>query len=78
MATKTVDLNQEPMSLNELLLLVRENTEIVLTQGNIPLARLIALTSNEKLRQPGLHSGAISISDDFDEPLPDEFWISGT
>jgi antitoxin (DNA-binding transcriptional repressor) of toxin-antitoxin stability system len=78
MATKTVDLNQEPMSLKELLSLVRENTEIVLTQGNTPLARLIAITSNETLRQPGLHSGAISISDDFDEPLPDEFWIGST
>ena len=25
----------------------------------------------------GLHAGAIWTSDDFDEPLPDEFWLSG-
>lgn len=25
-------------------------------------------------RKAGLHMGAIRISDDFDEPLPDEFW----
>lgn len=32
------------------------------------------------LSQPrilGLHAGAIWTSDDFDEPLPDEFWLSG-
>jgi len=26
-------------------------------------------------RQPGLHSGAATTSDDFDAPLPDEFWL---
>ncbi len=28
-----------------------------------------------KPRILGLHRGAISISSDFDEPLPDEFWL---
>jgi hypothetical protein len=26
-------------------------------------------------RKPGLHPGAFVISDDFDEPLPDSFWM---
>jgi hypothetical protein len=26
-------------------------------------------------RQPGLHPGAFVISDDFDAPLPDSFWL---
>ena len=26
-------------------------------------------------RQAGLHSGAALVSDDFDAPLPDEFWL---
>ncbi len=26
-------------------------------------------------RIAGLHAGAIWMSDDFDEPLPDEFWL---
>jgi hypothetical protein len=26
-------------------------------------------------RKPGLHPGAFIISDDFDEPLPDSFWL---
>lgn len=26
-------------------------------------------------RKPGLHQGAFVMSDDFDEPLPDSFWL---
>jgi len=29
-------------------------------------------------RIAGLHAGAIRMSDDFDDPLPDEFWIGTT
>ncbi|WP_017297093.1 DUF2281 domain-containing protein [Nodosilinea nodulosa] len=28
-----------------------------------------------KERIPGLHPGAFVMSDDFDEPLPDSFWL---
>ena len=32
--------------------------------------------SGKKPRILGMHPGAITISDDFDDPLPDEFWLS--
>ena len=33
-------------------------------------------TSNdEKLRKPGLNPGSFIISEDFDDPLPDSFWL---
>jgi hypothetical protein len=28
-----------------------------------------------KKRTPGLHPGAFVMSDDFDDPLPDSFWL---
>lgn len=28
-----------------------------------------------KARTPGLHPGAFVMSDDFDDPLPDSFWL---
>lgn len=31
--------------------------------------------NNQKLPKAGLHLGAISMSDDFDEPLSDSFWL---
>ncbi len=30
---------------------------------------------NPLIRKPNLHSGAFVFSDDFDEPLPDSFWL---
>jgi hypothetical protein len=30
---------------------------------------------NDSSRIPGLHSGEIWMSDDFNEALPDEFWL---
>lgn len=40
MVTKTVDLHETQASLQELLALVRAGMEIVLTEGNMPLARI--------------------------------------
>jgi hypothetical protein len=36
---------------------------------------LASSTAPLKPRTPGLGSGQIVISDDFDEPLPEEFWF---
>ena len=75
MPTKIVDVREAQMSLKELLSLVVEGTEIVLTEGSTPLARLVPIASSTTPRIAGLHTGAIWTSDDFDEPLPEEFWI---
>ena len=42
-----------------------------------PLARLVGIESNSKKRIAGLNQGEIRVSDDFDAPLPDEFWLAG-
>jgi hypothetical protein len=34
-----------------------------------------ASTTQQPERQPGLHPGAFVISEDFDAPLPDSFWL---
>jgi antitoxin (DNA-binding transcriptional repressor) of toxin-antitoxin stability system len=73
MATTTKTIDIQDANLEELLALVREGTEIILAEGNTPLARLIPV----KKRILGLHAhlGKAWTSDDFDEPLPDEFWL---
>ena len=70
MLTKTIDLNKEPQDLEGLLSLVAQGTEVVLTEGDIPIARLVPVGK----RVAGLHTGAVRTSEDFDEPLSDEFW----
>ena len=75
MPTKTVDVDEAQTHLAELLTLVAAGTEVILTSNNTPLARLVPVATSTTPRVADLHKGAIWISDDFDEPLPDEFWL---
>ncbi|GFE69376.1 type II toxin-antitoxin system Phd/YefM family antitoxin [Chroococcus sp. FPU101] len=77
MLTQIIDIAEAQMSIKELLSLLKEDTEIVLTNGNIPLARIISINpfNSNSPRKQDLHPNAIIMSKDFDEPLPDEFWL---
>ena len=76
MPVKTVEVQKSQTYLKELLSLVVKGTEVILTQGSTPIARLIPITaSSTGARVAGLHTGAIWTSDDFDEPLADDFWL---
>ena len=72
MLAKTVDVHEAQTRLSDVL----TGAEVILTQGNQPLARLVPVLplTMSAPRAAGLHAGAIWTSDDFDEPLPDEFW----
>ncbi len=71
---KTIDLHEAQTNLAELVTLVRAGVEVMLTEGNTPIARLVPISPGLP-RIAGLHHGAIWTSDDFDEPLPEEFWV---
>jgi len=75
--TKTIDVQETQPRWSELLSWVLTGTEIIFAKGSTPLARLMPLASSAQPRQPGLHTGAIWMSHDFDQPLPDEFWVGG-
>jgi len=74
MQTKTVDVHEAQVHLADLLLLVTAGTEIILTAGSTPLARIVPMAGATTPRVPGLHPGAIWTSEAFDDPLPEEFW----
>lgn len=76
MPTETIEVQQTQTFLKKLLSLVVKGTEVILTQGNTPIARLVPITASPATpRIPGLHLDAVWMSEDFDEPLPDEFWL---
>ena len=75
MLTKTIDVLEAQTTLKELLSLVREGAEVIFTEGSTPLARLVPMIKPMTSRVAGLHAGAIWMSDDFDEPLSEEFWV---
>ena len=70
MLTKTIDLSEAQAHLKDLLSLLGSGAEIILTEGNKPVARFVPFVS----RTAGLHLGSFWTSDDFDEPLPEAFW----
>lgn len=73
--TQTVSIDEAKKRLQDLLTLASEGNEVIITDEGKPLARLVPIASPEnKKRIAGLNRGTIWTSDDFDEPLPDEFW----
>ena len=74
MMTRTVDVTKESPDLKGLLSLVADGNEVLLTEGLTPVARLVPVGK----RVAGLHAGLVWTSEDFDEPLPDEFWVGST
>ncbi|HTA30204.1 MAG TPA: hypothetical protein VK731_06950 [Candidatus Cybelea sp.] len=69
-------------SLKELVRLANQESEVVLMQDSKPVARVLPIGLDAKSpegtlsrRELGLHRGAWSVSDDFDQPLADTFWL---
>ncbi len=75
MTTQTVTLQEAQTRLADLLMLAQAGNEIIIADGNKPLARLVPIAEPKRKRRiAGLQRGKIWTSDDFDAPLPDEFW----
>jgi antitoxin (DNA-binding transcriptional repressor) of toxin-antitoxin stability system len=75
MSTKTVEISDLPGQFAEIVSLAAAGTEVILTEGNVPRAKLVPLPAPSRPRVLGLHPGAISTAPDFDAPLPDDFWL---
>jgi antitoxin (DNA-binding transcriptional repressor) of toxin-antitoxin stability system len=74
MSTKMVNVQEAQQRLAELVSLVQQGNDIIIAEGDTPLARLVAVTPQGKPRVAGLHQGAMRMHSDFNDPLPDEFW----
>jgi antitoxin (DNA-binding transcriptional repressor) of toxin-antitoxin stability system len=75
MSSKTVDIHDTQTSLSELVSLALEGNEVIIAEDDKPLARLIPISESKHLRIAGLNRGEIWTSEDFDEPMPESFWI---
>jgi antitoxin (DNA-binding transcriptional repressor) of toxin-antitoxin stability system len=78
---KTIEMT-ELTSLKDLVALAREEAGLVITEGHKPVAKIVPFSgppteAPAAPRRPrlGLHPGAWVVSDDFDKPLPDDFWL---
>jgi len=73
MQTETVDVGEAQTHLREILNRVSAGVQIILSENDKPVARLLPVSQ----RVAGLHAGSIQAGKDFDEPLPDGFWAGG-
>lgn len=74
MPTTTVDIGKTPTELADLLSLTLQGTEVIIAKDDQELARLVPVVQR-KPRIGNLNPGSISITSDFDDPLPDDFWL---
>lgn len=65
-----VNVQEAKTHLSQLLQRVAAGEEIVLARSGVPVARLVPITTSP--RRPGRGKGRLTLSDDFDAPLPDE------
>lgn len=76
MATKTVNIHEAKTHLSALLAAVQAGDEVIIAKANKPVARLVLIETKPKQREFGLHKDNVTyISDDFDAPLADAFWL---
>ncbi|MCK5717365.1 MAG: type II toxin-antitoxin system prevent-host-death family antitoxin [Thiomargarita sp.] len=71
MNSKIVDVTEVQTHLTELLSLVEQGTQVIISKNKMPMARLMPMVLPHHIlpRIPGLHAGSTWTSEDFDEPL---------
>ena len=78
MPTKIVTVREAEGHLLELIALVEQGEEVVITHDDQPKAKLVPLVKPPQKRVFGQHRGQVWMSPDFDDPLPDVFWLGGS
>jgi antitoxin (DNA-binding transcriptional repressor) of toxin-antitoxin stability system len=75
MTTTSVTLEEASTQLAKLFNLAEQGEEVIIIKNNQSKVRLVAVSEKPQKRVFGQYQGKIHISQDFNEPLPDEFWL---
>ena len=67
-----VNIHEAKTHFSKLINQVLDGDEVIIARGGKPVIRLIAYTQEPGIRQRGQFRELLSISEDFDEPLPDD------
>ncbi|NWF60747.1 MAG: DUF2281 domain-containing protein [Fischerella sp.] len=66
-----IDIEQAKIQLEGLFQAALNGDEVIITQNNQPILKLVRFTQAKKRRQSGSAKGLIWISPDFDQPMED-------
>ena len=76
--TTTVSIQQAKAQLTELIRLAEQGEEIVIAQDDQPKVKLVPMPPKKiGKRVFGQYRGKIRMSEDFNDPLPKDFWLGG-
>jgi prevent-host-death family protein len=78
MSTKIVTVQEAEGHLLELIGLVEQGEEVVITQDDQPKVKLVPISKPPQTRVFGQHRGQVWMSPDFDDPLPDDFGLNSS
>ncbi|HFB66706.1 MAG TPA: type II toxin-antitoxin system prevent-host-death family antitoxin [Aeromonadales bacterium] len=62
-------------NLAKLIALVQKGDEVVFSEKNQPVVKLVICENIKGRRVAGLHQGEVHMSEDFDEPLDESYWM---
>lgn len=72
---RTIDIQTVDKQLAELLSIADASDTILISNNGRALAKLSSVRERNGKRTPGLHTDMISVAEDFDNELPDTFWL---
>lgn len=67
-----VNVHEAKTHLSRILERVTEGEEVIIMRSNVPIARLVPISSTPARRELGWARGEFTVPDDFDAPLPTE------
>lgn len=68
--TTTVNLHEAKTHFSKLIERVRRGEEIIIAKAGKPVAKLLPIAQGAQVRTPGSARGRITLSADFEAPLP--------
>ena len=68
----TVNIHEAKTHLSRLLEKVSQGEEVVIAKSGRPVARLVPVMERPLRRLPGSAKGTLWVSEEFDDPLPEE------
>ena len=72
MALKKVNIHEAKTQFSKLIQRVAAGDEITIANRGVPVARLVPAAKPKPYRELGIDRAIVTISDDFDAPLPEE------
>lgn len=67
-----INIHEAKTHFSKLINQVLNGDEVIIAKGGKPVIRLVAYTQKEEIRQGGQLRDLLTISEDFNDPLPDD------